>query len=140
MNDNFIERLLYFMDKSSINDNQMTVNAGLSVGLVGKMRKGITKSINSSNIERILYAYPNLSAHWLLTGEGEMLTTSANSTLQSNNSASFTELLAMINDLQKRNESLSMQLGAAQERIRQLEETKGVESVHAEELAPAAVG
>ncbi len=69
-----------------------------------------------------------------------MLTTSANSTLQSNNSASFTELLAMINDLQKRNESLSMQLGAAQERIRQLEETKGVESVHAEELAPAAVG
>lgn len=82
----------------------------------------------------------NISPHWLITGEGEMLTTSANSTLQSNNSASFTELLAMINDLQKRNESLSMQLGAAQERIRQLEETKGVESVHAEELAPAAVG
>lgn len=82
----------------------------------------------------------SISPHWLLTGEGEMLTTSANSTLQSNNSASFTELLAMINDLQKRNESLSMQLGAAQERIRQLEETKGVESVHAEELAPAAVG
>ena len=94
----------------------------------------------SFDIELIYSKCEYLNPHWLLTGEGEMLTTSANSTLQSNNSASFTELLAMINDLQKRNESLSMQLGAAQERIRQLEETKGVESVHAEELAPAAVG
>ena len=35
---NFIERLQYFMEKKGINDNQMTVNAGLSVGLIGKAK------------------------------------------------------------------------------------------------------
>lgn len=73
MDGNFVERLLIFMDKEGINDNMMTVNAGLSVGAIGKMRKGVTKSVNSNNIEKILYAYPKLSPSWLLTGEGSML-------------------------------------------------------------------
>ena len=82
----------------------------------------------------------NVSPHWLLTGEGEMLTTSTNSILQTNNSASFSELLAMINDLQKRNESLSMQLGAAQERIRQLEEEKSSNAQDAAPITTALIG
>lgn len=68
-----IERMLKFMENEQINDNQMTVAAGLSNGTIGKARAGITKSLNSDNIEKILNAYPNLSPAWLLTGEGSML-------------------------------------------------------------------
>ena len=69
---NFIERLQYFMEKKGINDNQMTVNAGLSVGLIGKAKVS-GKGMSSMNIEKILLAYPDLSADWLLTGAGSML-------------------------------------------------------------------
>ena len=68
---NFIERLQYFMEKRGINDNQMTVNAGLSVGLIGKAKVS-GKGMSSMNIEKILLAYPELSADWLLTGKGDM--------------------------------------------------------------------
>lgn len=60
------------MEKQGINDNQMTVAAGLSVGLLGKLKKN-GKGMSSVNIEKILSSYPNLSAEWLLTGRGEML-------------------------------------------------------------------
>ena len=65
----FIERLQCYMHKKGINDNQLTVNAGLSVGLIGKTKQGM----NSKNIEKILLAYPDINAEWLLTGKGEML-------------------------------------------------------------------
>lgn len=48
---NFIERLQYFMEKKGINDNQMTVNAGLSVGLIGKAKVS-GKGMSSMNIEK----------------------------------------------------------------------------------------
>lgn len=70
--DNFIERLQCYMKIKGINDNQMTVNASLSVGLIGKA-KASGKGMNSDNIEKILLAYPDLSPEWLLTGKGEML-------------------------------------------------------------------
>lgn len=68
----FISRLAEFMKQQGINDNQMTVSAGLSVGLLGKAKSG-GKGMASNNIEKILSAYPDLSAEWLMTGEGPML-------------------------------------------------------------------
>lgn len=68
----FIDRLSIFMRYKGINDNQMTVAAGLSVGLLGKAKSG-NKGMSSNNIEKILLAYPDLSPDWLLTGSGEML-------------------------------------------------------------------
>ena len=62
------------MEKKGINDNQMTVNAGLSVGLIGKAKVS-GKGMSSMNIEKILLAYPDLNSDWLLTGRGEMLKT-----------------------------------------------------------------
>lgn len=73
MGRNFIERLQEYMTVKGINDNQMTVAADLSVGLLGKLKKN-GKGMNSSNIEKILYNYRDLSPEWLLTGRGEMLT------------------------------------------------------------------
>ena len=62
------------MMSEGINDNQMTIAAGLSVGLIGKA-KSSGKGMSSMNIEKILLAYPNLSPEWLLTGKGEMIKT-----------------------------------------------------------------
>lgn len=67
----FIERLQYYMDHIHINDNQLTLLAGLSNGLIGKAKKS-GKAMSSSNIEKILLALPNLNPNWLLTGRGSM--------------------------------------------------------------------
>lgn len=71
-----IERLQEFMLSQGIKDNQMTVKAGLSVGLLSKAKKNNT-DITGENVSRILSAYPSLSAQWLMTGTGDMLNTSA---------------------------------------------------------------
>lgn len=72
--ENFIERLQYYMEQNGINDNQMTIAAGLSVGLLGKAKNG-GKGLSSSSIEKILLAYEDISPDWLLTGRGSMLKT-----------------------------------------------------------------
>ncbi len=69
---NIIDRLEQFMDSQGINNNQMTVKAGLSVGLIGSARKKRT-GLHSNNIEKILHAYPELNPSWLITGRGKML-------------------------------------------------------------------
>lgn len=51
MGNNFIERLQYYMENRGINDNQMTVAAGLSIGLLGKLKKS-GKGMSSTNIEK----------------------------------------------------------------------------------------
>lgn len=70
---NFVDRLIIFMREQGINDNQMTVAAGLANGSIGKLKNGKTKGINSTNIEKILLSYPQVSVEWLFTGEGNML-------------------------------------------------------------------
>lgn len=72
--ENFIERLQYYMSQKGINDNQMTIAAGLSVGLLGKAKNG-GKGLSSLSIERILLAYDDINPDWLLTGRGSMLKT-----------------------------------------------------------------
>lgn len=66
------ERLVEYMTYRGINNNALTVAAELSVGQIGK---AISKNsgINSSSIEKILHAYPEINAEWLLTGIGNMI-------------------------------------------------------------------
>ena len=67
----FIDRLEFFMKTEGLNSNSLTVTAGLSNGLICKALKN-RSSMNSDSIERILCAYTNLSAEWLMTGKGTM--------------------------------------------------------------------
>ena len=67
-----IDRLQYYMLQKGINNNQLTVAANLSVGLIGRAIKN-RSGLNSDSIEKILYSYPDLNPDWLLTGRGEML-------------------------------------------------------------------
>lgn len=107
MQNNIIDRLFLFMADKSINDNQITVCAGLSIGVIGKMRKGITKGLNSSNIEKILHAYPDLSSEWLLRGEGEMYKSKT-----SNEQSEWNVLLKEINDRDEIIRKQAEQIGA----------------------------
>ena len=59
------------MKAEGLNANKVTVAAELSNGLLGKALK-TRGSMNSDSVERILCAYTNLSAEWLMTGKGTM--------------------------------------------------------------------
>lgn len=71
MNEDFFDRLDKYMNVKGLNDNQITVKAGLSQGAIGKQRKK-GRGLSVESIAKILYAYPELNADWLLTGRGEM--------------------------------------------------------------------
>ncbi len=71
MDEDFFDRLDKYMNIKGLNDNQITVQAGLSQGAIGKQRKK-GRGLSVESIAKILYAYPKLNADWLLTGRGEM--------------------------------------------------------------------
>lgn len=67
-----IDRLDKYMATRGLNDNQVTVCAGLSVGLLNNARRG-NYDLGKRTIEKILSYYQDLNRVWLLTGEGEMI-------------------------------------------------------------------
>lgn len=69
---NFFDRLDTYMKYRGLNDNKLTVLAQLSIGALGKQRKG-GRGLSVESIAKILYACPDLDADWLMTGRGEML-------------------------------------------------------------------
>lgn len=60
------------MEYSGLNDNKVTVECGLSQGLIGQARSG-KSDLGTKTIEKILSKYQDLNRVWLITGEGEML-------------------------------------------------------------------
>lgn len=104
------------MAYSGLNDNQVTVQCGLSTGIIGNARKK-GKSLNGHNIVKILLTYKDLNARWLLTGEGEML-----SSVESVSTTELSSFLKMQNkDLMEKVESLNREVGDLR---RQLAEAK----------------
>ena len=67
----FFGRLDMFMRYRGLNDNKISLAAGISNGLIGKGRK--RGGISQENISKLIHAYPELDANWLLTGQGSML-------------------------------------------------------------------
>lgn len=70
--EDFFDRLDKYMVFKELNDNQMTVKAGLSIGSLGKQRRG-SRGLSSDSIAKILISCSDLSAEWLLIGKGSML-------------------------------------------------------------------
>lgn len=67
-----IDRFDKYMKYSGLNDNKVTVQLGLTVGVIGKSRKE-GRDLSDKVIEEILNYYTDINRIWLLTGEGEML-------------------------------------------------------------------
>ncbi len=69
-----IDRLQKYMDFRELNPNKITVDAKLSVGLIGKAIKK-NSGLNSDTIEKILYTYTEINPEWFVLGTGKMLRT-----------------------------------------------------------------
>jgi transcriptional regulator with XRE-family HTH domain len=67
----FQNRIKEFIEYKGISISSFERQLGFSNGLIGKVLKG--SSLGSDKIEKILYAYKELNAHWLLTGKGKMV-------------------------------------------------------------------
>ena len=67
----FFKRLDAFITYSGLNDNRLTLECGISNGLIGKAR--LRGSLSQDNISKILKNYSQLDANWLMTGRGEMI-------------------------------------------------------------------
>ena len=73
-----IERFSRYMEYKGLNDNQVTIQCGLGVGVIGGSKKG-KSDLGQKTIEKILEKYQDLNRVWLLTGEGAMLNQTDNS-------------------------------------------------------------
>ena len=103
------------MAYSGLNDNQVTVQCGLSTGIIGNARKK-GKSLNGNNIVKILSTYKDLNARWLLTGEGEML-----SMIESTSNTELSSFLKIQNkELMEKVESLNREVGDLQRQLSEL--------------------
>ncbi len=67
-----IDRFDKYMIYSGLNDNQVTKDAELSVGTIGKSRQE-NRDLSNRVLNKLLHVYPELSRVWLLTGEGSMI-------------------------------------------------------------------
>ena len=65
------ERLLYYLDKKGVNKSAFFKGVGLSrTNFTGT---NLTKSLSSDALVKVLTHCPDLSAEWLMRGEGGML-------------------------------------------------------------------
>jgi len=116
MGENLIDRLDAYMKYAGLNDNKVTVSANITVGLIGTARKR-GSGLSGDNIGKILYAYKDINARWLLTGEGDMLEHQEISSTTSE----LATLISMLNELQQRNITLSNANSEYLKRICELE-------------------
>lgn len=82
-----IDRFDSYMRRKGLTDSQVTKDLGLSNGLLGKSRKkdrDMSRNIANSAIN----FYEDLSAAWLLTGEGPMLVNNSENDLVNTSNAS----------------------------------------------------
>ena len=69
-----IDNFSKYMELKGLNDNRVTIECGLSQGLLGQARSG-KSDLGAKTIDKILNTYQDLSRTYLLTGEGPMLNT-----------------------------------------------------------------
>ena len=67
----FFDRFDKYMSFKDLNDNKITVETGISNGLIGKARK--RGGLSQENISKILHTYSDLNSNWWFRGEGEMI-------------------------------------------------------------------
>jgi len=67
-----IDRFDQYMVYRNLNDNRVTVQLGLSNGVIGKSRRE-GRDLSPKVVEKILETYQDLSRNWLISGQGEMI-------------------------------------------------------------------
>lgn len=75
MNQTIKERLILFVKHLGMAQTRFEKHCGLANGYINNIRK----SISPDKLELIALCFPELNTGWLMTGEGEMLKTEAES-------------------------------------------------------------
>lgn len=125
MDETFIERLDRYKEYAGLNDNQITVKSGLTIGIINSARKR-GSGLSGDNIEKILNAFKDINARWLLTGEGEMIQNEVSSAV--NNDRLTVYLEKEIKELKAKNDSLNREIGSLEHQIIDLKKHVQVES------------
>lgn len=129
MDGTFIERLDRYKEYAGLNDNQITIKSGLTVGIINSARKR-GSSLSGENIEKILIAFKNINARWLLTGEGEMIQNDEVFAVSNSNNDGLTIYLEKENkELKVKNEELNREIGKLEGQIIELKKRVLVEGV-----------
>lgn len=76
-----IDRFDKYMKFKGLNDNKVTDQLSLSIGLLGKSRKK-GRDASKKLIEKILEFYTDIEKVWLMTGVGDMIVKAQPTTLQ----------------------------------------------------------
>lgn len=124
-----IDRFDSYMVYAGLNDNKVTVQLGLTIGLIGKSRKE-GRDLSRSVIEKILDYYTDLDEAWLLTGKGSMLKEpheEISAPAQGGQDSAVVELLKEQNaELQAKVDALNQRIGELQALLKkEREETAG---------------
>jgi hypothetical protein len=67
-----IDRIELLKKQTGLNDNQISVDCGLSKGLLANSRRSPKRDLGKISVERILNRYKEINRAWLVRGEGEM--------------------------------------------------------------------
>lgn len=119
-----VDRFVEYMNYAGLNDNKVTVQAGLSIGILGKA-KASSHDLSAGNISKLLYVYKDINARWLLTGEGEMLQNDVCSSVNNDNLTTY--IMNENKELKTKNEQLNYELGKLEGQIIELKKRVPVE-------------
>lgn len=101
------ERLKLFIDHLQLTNQHFESECGLGNGYVANIRKGI----GIRALKKITSTYPELNKRWLLTGEGQMLSTDTNDKKQTTKEKIEQDYLEIIKRQAAQIEQLQEQIG-----------------------------
>lgn len=109
MSGDFFDRIDKYIKYKGLNDNKVTVQAGLPIGSLGKQRRG-SRGLSVQSIAKILHVYDDLNPEWLLTGKGTMLKEEETKTLYDNLDIYTKPLTELLTKMHEEVKELSSQL------------------------------
>lgn len=106
--ENFIERIAQFRDAKGLSNAKMSKAVGIDARTFNYYFEG--RRTPAYALEKILLAYPELSAEWLLRGTGSMM-------LDENERASYEALSERIQTLEENNAALRLAIEALSNKV-----------------------
>lgn len=104
-------RILYFIEKQNITKKFFCEKSGISYSNIRS--KAMESEFNLSSIDKILSSFPEINERWLLTGEGEMLKSSAEEKKETQSqilSQKYMAALERCNELHEKNSKLQEEI------------------------------
>ncbi len=111
-----LQRLKEVVTYSKLSIRAFAIKCGISQTTLDKQIKGL-RSVSIETIMSVLYGFPEISAEWLMRGEGQMLHSIANNPERDK----LNTLVDTIATLQDTINAKSDQISTLTERIKQLE-------------------